>query len=83
MLTLWVEALVDAVTIMRIAGHNSAKVAERYVNRAAEAIEGAFKPFETFNHAGAGEDDDQRASATIPATPEDLLTASLQAASLI
>jgi hypothetical protein len=45
----------DAFTIMRIAGHSSVTVSQRYVHPTPEAVEGAFERLETLNrHAGRG-----------------------------
>lgn len=41
------EAGVDAFTIMRIMGHSTVAVSQRYVHPSAQAIEGAFERLET------------------------------------
>jgi integrase len=43
------EAGVDAFTIMRIAGHSSVTVSQKYVHPSTEAMERAFERLETFN----------------------------------
>jgi integrase len=53
MLTRLGEAGADAFTIMRIAGHSSVTVSQRYVHPTPEAIERAFQRLENLNaHAG-------------------------------
>jgi integrase len=49
MLTRLGEAGVDAFTIMRIAGHSSVTVSQRYVHPSSEAMERAFERLEAFN----------------------------------
>ncbi len=49
MLTRLGEAGVDAFTIMRIAGHSSITVSQRYVHPSSEAMERAFERLETLN----------------------------------
>ena len=49
MLTRLGEAGVDAFTIMRIAGHSTITVSQRYVHPTAETIERAFDTFEAFS----------------------------------
>jgi integrase len=85
MLTRLGEAGVDAFTIMRIAGHSSVKVSERYVHPSAESLERGFERLEAFNKAAlaAEEDGNRPAPATISATSEDLTSASHQQATLI
>lgn len=53
MLTRLGEAGVDAFTIMRIAGHSSITVSQRYVHPTSEAMERAFEKLEAFNE-GSG-----------------------------
>jgi integrase len=73
MLTRLGEAGVDAFTIMRIAGHSSIVVSQRYVHPSSEAMERAFERLETLN----GTMDAMRTighelttvSATVPSTP--------------
>ena len=43
------EAGVDAFTIMRIAGHSTITVSQKYVHPSTEAMERAFDRLETFN----------------------------------
>ena len=56
MLTRLGEAGVDAFTIMRIAGHSSVTVSQRYVHPSPEALERAFERLEAFNK-GARKDE--------------------------
>ena len=49
MLTRLGEAGVDAFTIMRIAGHSSVTVSQRYVHPSSEAMERAFERLEQHN----------------------------------
>ena len=65
MLTRLAEAGVDAFTIMRIAGHSTVVVSQRYVHPSSEAVE----PGEQAN-AGAPEGAEMRRVATISATLE-------------
>jgi len=85
MLTRLGEAGVDAFTIMRIAGHSSVKVSERYVHPSAESLERGFARLEAFNKAAvaAEKDGNQRVLATISATVEDLSSASCQQLTLV
>lgn len=55
MLTRLGEAGVDAFTIMRIAGHSSITVSQRYVHPSSEAVERAFEKLESLNEAGRPE----------------------------
>jgi integrase len=49
------EAGADAFTIMRIAGHSSVTVSQRYLHPTPEAVERAFERLETLNkNAGMG-----------------------------
>ena len=52
MLTRLGEAGVDAFTIMRIAGHSSITVSQRYIHPTPEALERAFEKLEALNGAG-------------------------------
>jgi hypothetical protein len=45
------EAGVDAFTIMRIAGHSSVTVSQKYVHPSTAAMERAFERLETLNAA--------------------------------
>ena len=85
MLTRLGEAGVDAFTIMRIAGHSTVKVSERYVHPSADSLERAFERLEAFDKAAlaAEKDEDRRAPATISATLEDLIPADHQQTALI
>ncbi len=49
MLTRLGEAGVDAFTIMRIAGHSSITISQRYVHPSSEAVERAFERLESLN----------------------------------
>jgi hypothetical protein len=49
MLTRLGEAGVDAFTIMRIAGHSSITVSQKYVHPSNEAMERAFERLEVLN----------------------------------
>src|SRR5215203_2207190 len=53
MLTRLGEAGVDAFTIMKIAGHSSVTVSQRYIHPSPEALEGAFERLDVFNTASA------------------------------
>jgi integrase/recombinase XerD len=55
MLTMLGEAGVDAFTIMRILGHSSITVSQRYVHPTSEAMERAFEKLEAFNE-GSGKE---------------------------
>jgi hypothetical protein len=52
MLTRLGEAGVDAFTIMRIAGHSSITVSQRYVHPSPAALERAFEKLENLNANG-------------------------------
>jgi integrase/recombinase XerC len=54
MLTRLGEAGVDAFTIMKIAGHSSVTVSQRYVHPTSEAMERAFEKLEAFNSGANG-----------------------------
>jgi integrase len=68
MLTRLGEAGVDAFTIMRIAGHSSITVSQRYVHPSSEAMEGAFERLEAMNVSGRPQSDERRPPATVSAT---------------
>ena len=71
MLTRMGEAGADAFTIMRIAGHSSVTVSQRYVHPTPETLERAFQRLEALNQKAAeklSEGQKRRAPATIPAT---------------
>lgn len=74
------EAGVDAFTIMRIAGHSSVKVSERYVHPSNDALERAFERLESFNRTarGAQESSDVQGPAAVTDAPlEDSLQSPL------
>jgi len=56
MLTRLGEAGVDAFTIMRVAGHGSITVSQRYIHPSSEAMERAFEKLEAANSEGCTED---------------------------
>jgi hypothetical protein len=70
---------------MRIAGHSSVKVSERYVHPSAESSERGFERLEAFNNVAvaAEKDKNQLVPATISATVENLTSASHQQTTLI
>jgi len=71
MLTRLGEAGVDAFTIMRIAGHSSVTVSQRYVHPTPETMERAFQRLEALNEKAARklpEGQKRQVPATIPAT---------------
>ena len=87
MLTRLGVAGVDAFTIMRVAGHSSVKVSERYVHASAESLERAIEKLEAFNKGTRyairkKKATEQSAPATISATPKDLTPVSPQQTSL-
>jgi hypothetical protein len=55
MLTRLGESGVEAFTIMRIAGHSSVTVSQRYVHPTPEAVERAFVRLEALNQASRDE----------------------------
>jgi integrase len=59
------EAGVDAFTIMRIAGHSTITVSQKYVHPSTEAMERAFERLAALN---ASEDKKRQPPATISAT---------------
>jgi integrase len=61
MLTRLGESGADAFTIMRIAGHSSVTVSQRYVHPSPESLETAFERLDTLNRSKRGE------SASLPA----------------
>lgn len=71
MLTRLGEAGVDAFTIMKIAGHSSITVSQRYVHPSPETVERAFERLELLN-ANAGRRDDIMLEATTLSTTRDL-----------
>lgn len=74
MLTRLGEAGADAFTIMKIAGHSSVTVSQRYVHPTPEAVERAFQRLETLNtqarQVPAPEPEIRQLPATVSATPE-------------
>ncbi|MCZ6625027.1 MAG: tyrosine-type recombinase/integrase, partial [Deltaproteobacteria bacterium] len=71
MLTRLGEAGTDPFAIMRIAGHSSVTVSQRYVHPTPETMERAFQRLEALNEKAAEkltEGQKRRAPATIPAT---------------
>jgi len=54
MLTRLGEAGADPFTIMRIAGHSSVAISQRYVHPSPEAMERAFERLEALNERAAG-----------------------------
>ncbi len=67
MLTRLGEAGVDAFTIMRIAGHSSITVSQRYIHPSPELLERAFERLELLN-ANAGNKSDMLEATTISTT---------------
>ncbi len=75
MLTRLGEAGVDAFTIMRIAGHSSITVSQRYVHPSSESLERAFERLKALNAAsGRRSDETGLVPATFSATVEDTAT---------
>ena len=70
MLTRLGEAGVDAFTIMRIAGHSSITVSQRYVHPSSEAMERAFERLEQHN----GRMEERMANGRIVHGPTTVLT---------
>jgi thymidylate synthase ThyX len=73
MLTRLGESGVDAFTIMRIAGHSTIVVSQRYVHPSSEAVERAFERLEDLNDSASirlQEKENRRLLATVPATLE-------------
>jgi integrase len=68
MLTRLGESGVDAFTIMRIAGHSSITVSQRYVHPSQEAMERAFQCLEALRGSTLGQEPKQLPPATIVAT---------------
>jgi site-specific recombinase XerD len=54
MLTRIGEAGADAFTIMKLAGHSSVTVSQRYVHPTPEAVERAFDRLEALNRSALG-----------------------------
>ena len=55
MLTRLGESGADAFTIMRIAGHSSVTVSQRYVHPSPESMERAFERLDMLNRSRRGE----------------------------
>jgi hypothetical protein len=71
MLTRLGESGVDVFTIMRVAGHSSVTISQRYIHPSPEAVERAFDKLESLN---------KRASETaVHATPTQLIPATVSA----
>jgi len=70
MLTRLGESGVDAFTIMRVAGHSSITVSQRYVHPSPEAVERAFQRLQALRGDTLGEEPKRLPSATIVATSE-------------
>jgi len=64
------EAGVDAFTIMRIAGHSSVTVSQKYVHPSTEAMERAFERLESLNSAEPEQkaEPENAAESSLPAT---------------
>ncbi len=63
----------DAFTIMRIAGHSTIVVSQRYVRPSSEAVENAFERLEALNEKvalKAKESEKRHLPATVSATSE-------------
>lgn len=71
MLTRLGESGVDAFTIMRIAGHSSIVVSQRYIHPTPEAVERAFERLQLASKVTVIEPK-RRLPATVSATPERL-----------
>lgn len=68
MLTRLGEAGVDAFTIMRIAGHSSITVSQRYVHPSPESLERAFERLESLNANAGRRSEAMLEATTIPTT---------------
>jgi hypothetical protein len=69
MLTRLGESGVDAFTIMRIAGHSSITVSQRYIHPSPEAVERAFQRLQVLNGFPSLPDEPKRlVPATVSAT---------------
>ena len=71
MLTRLGEAGTDPFAIMRIAGHSSVTISQRYVHPTPETLERAFQGLEALNEKAAEKlsgGQKRQAPATIPAT---------------
>jgi hypothetical protein len=74
MLTRLRESSVDAFTIMKIAGHSSIVVSQRYVHPTPEAVESAFESLQRAAQRGKADteigDVPMQAPATLPVTSD-------------
>ena len=80
MLTRMGEAGADAFTIMRIAGHSSITMSQRYVHPSPESLERAFERLEALNARAMGslpEGQKGQLPATVPATSKGLASKKL------
>jgi len=68
MLTRLGEAGVDAFTIMRIAGHSSITVSQRYVHPSPESLERAFERLELLNANAGRRSEAMLEATTVPTT---------------
>jgi integrase len=69
------EAGADAFTIMRLAGHSTVVVSQRYIHPSPEALERAFERLENLNHekaANSHPEDNKRRRVTPKSTPSTL-----------
>ena len=66
MLTRLGEAGVDAFTIMRIAGHSSITVSQRYVHPTPESLESAFEKLESYSRTAITQASEVAKVATPP-----------------
>lgn len=64
------ESGVDAFTIMRVAGHSSITVSQRYAHPSPEAVERAFQRLQALRGNALEEEPKRLPAATIVATPE-------------
>ena len=81
MLTRLGEAGVDAFTIMKIAGHSTIVVSQRYVHPSPEAVETAFERLHGMNERASlkgGAAEKRQLPATVSATPEPRIADQLQ-----
>ena len=81
MLTRLGESGVDAFTIMRIAGHSTIVVSQRYVHPSSEAIENVVERLEALNDRvalKAKESKKRHLPATVSATSEAAMMAAVQ-----
>jgi hypothetical protein len=62
MLTLLGESGADAFTIVRMAGHSSVMVSQRYVHPSPESLEGAFERLDALNISKRGDGPPQNPS---------------------